>query len=474
MQFNSKVLSDTKAHWQVMIEGSEWAKYINQARTNLAKRLKVKGFRSDKIPANIIKQKISAGNILREAHKDAMQAAYRFAVGQKSTINPVSQPTAQVDHIDQHKYVVNFVFDIFREPKISKYTNFDIKKPVIEVTELEIDTVYHNYLDSKSEFYPKAGAAALHDNVVLDFVGYQDGHAFAGGKATNFAVTLGNKQLIPGFEEQLVGTKAGQTLDVKVTFPADYPKEELRNQKAVFKTTIKEIRSQKPPVLNQVFFNQIGFNDISTEKAFRERISSNLASQKEEQAKEEFFEELFKAIAIEAQVKVPASVLAKEQIRLKKEFEQKVQEQNLTLKQYKKRAHMTERDIDQLLWDDALLSVQKELIIRSVIKQEKMEVSEQEIKAEYKTLTDQMRISEEMLRESYLPETKIKDKLLREKVMDFLYQHNGNKSSVPKTKPKTHPKKTTQAKKANNNKPKAKSVSHKTQNNPAVKKTSKK
>ena len=233
----------------VEINGDEWSKKIDDAFKKVIKTVKIDGFRPGKAPRNIYEQKYGKASLVMEAVDNSMQEAYSKAL-EEFKGEPIVQPTVAIEKADEEGVVYVFTFTTKPEVKIKKYTGLNVKKDVVKVTKKDVDAEIEKMRKEYADLQVKEGKAEEGDTVIIDFEGFDKDKAFEGGKAENYALELGSHSFIPGFEEALIGVKAGDKKDVNVSFPEDYHAEELKGKPVVFKVTVHEVKTKVYPELN--------------------------------------------------------------------------------------------------------------------------------------------------------------------------------------------------------------------------------
>ena len=237
----------------ITIDGDEWQKILDDTFKKVNKTVKIDGFRPGKAPRNIFEKKYGKATIISQAVEDQMQEAYKKALD-KFSGDPIIQPTVAIKEVNDEKVTYLFTFTTKPEVKIKKYTNLGVKKDEVKVTAKDVNEEIEKMRKEYADLQVKDGKAQKGDTVIIDFEGFDNGKVFDGGKAENYSLELGSNSFIPGFEDALIGTKAGDKKDVNVTFPEDYHAEELKGKPVTFKVTVHEVKTKVLPELNEEFF----------------------------------------------------------------------------------------------------------------------------------------------------------------------------------------------------------------------------
>ena len=232
MQKEVTKLENSQTNITLSFSGEEWANAQKKAFNKLANNVEVQGFRKGHAPENLVRQKINQAQVLNDAIDVVLQPAYEQVLKEEKLV-PFVQPEVEVTKISESELEVIIKITTAPEVTLGSYKGLKVAREAVEVTKEEIDAEIARLCANNAELIVKDTEAKLGDTTVIDFKGFVDGKAFDGGSAENFALELGSNQFVPGFEEQLVGTKAGESKDVVVTFPTQYVPE-LHSHKNIF------------------------------------------------------------------------------------------------------------------------------------------------------------------------------------------------------------------------------------------------
>lgn len=229
------------------VSGDTWKKAQNKAFKKLAKNVELPGFRKGQAPESLIKKHISTQSILMEAVEEVAGKALMDGV-EEHDLQLVARPQLDFDGIDEEKVDFKFIITVKPEVTLGEYKNLDVKKADASVTDEDVAAEVTRLQERYAELVVKEdGAVEEKDTAVIDFEGFKDGVAFEGGKGENYPLEIGSGSFIPGFEEQLIGMKAEETREIKVTFPENYQAADLAGQEATFKVTVHEIKAKELP-----------------------------------------------------------------------------------------------------------------------------------------------------------------------------------------------------------------------------------
>ena len=381
---------------------------LDRAFNAVKKNIAVPGFRKGHIPRPVFNQRFGEESLYQEVLNALLPAAYEAAV-KEAGLEVVAQPKIDVTSMEKGQDWV-ITADVVTKPevKLGAYKDLEVSVEVSkEVTDAEVDERIERERNNLAELVLKDGAAAEGDTVVIDFVGSVDGVEFDGGKGDNFSLGLGSGQFIPGFEDQLVGHSAGETVDVVVTFPEDYQAADLAGKEAKFVTTIHEVKEKEVPALDDELAKDID-EEVETLAELKEKYRKELA-----EAKEAAYNDAVEAAAIDLAVEnaeivdLPEEMIHEEVHRAVNEFLGNMQRQGISPDMYFQITGTTQEDLHKQYEADAAARTKTNLVVEAVAKAEGFEASAEEVEAEITSLAtdynmeaDRVRqlLSEEMLK----------------------------------------------------------------------------
>ena len=361
----------------ITIDGDEWRKILDDTFKKVNKTVKIDGFRPGKAPRNIFEKKYGKATIISQAVEDQMQEAYKKALD-KFSGDPIIQPTVAIKEVNDEKVTYLFTFTTKPKVKNKKYTNLGVKKDEVKVTAKDVNEEIEKMRKEYADLQVKDGKAQKGDTVIIDFEGFDNGKAFDGGKAENYSLELGSNSFIPGFEDALIGTKAGDKKDVNVTFPEDYHAEELKGKPVTFKVTVHEVKTKVLPELNEEFFLDLGLEDVKTVEDLKKTIKETMESQKEYEAENKFMDDLFEALLKETTVEIPHELIHEEIDRMIEQYAERLKMQGITLEQFYKFTNSNEDALRSQMHDEAEKRVKLRFAIDEIIDLEKIDATEEE------------------------------------------------------------------------------------------------
>ena len=372
----------------IKIEGKEWEEAMDKAFQKANKKAKIDGFRPGKAPKDIFIKKYGKESLMMDAADLSINDAYLKMLEENKDLEIVAQPELKLKSLDENG--VEFVFTLTLKPevKLGKYKGLKVTKDSTEVTEEEIDETIMNMRNRYAENRVKDGEIVDGDVAVIDFEGFKDDVPFEGGKSEGYSLKIGSHTFIPGFEEALVGMKAGESKDIHLTFPEDYHSEELKGQPVVFKVTVNEVKETIIPELSKEFYEDLGMEGINDEESLRNQVKENIAARKEMEAENKYTDDLLKAAIENMTVEVPEVMVTEEIDRMLRQYEDNLKMQGLTLEQFYQFTNSDEAALKDQMKEEALNRVKARLLLEEVAKVEKLEISDEEADQEAEKLAE--------------------------------------------------------------------------------------
>ena len=350
--------------------------------------LNVPGFRKGKVTRQVFNRMFGEEALYEDALNAVLPKAYDAAVAEAG-LDVVAQPKIDVKSMEKGQdWVVTAEVTVKPEVKLGEYKNLTVAKQEREVTDADVEERLNQKRNQQAELVVVEEPAKEGDTVVIDFEGFKDGVAFEGGKGENYSLELGSGSFIPGFEDQLVGAKAGDDVEVKVTFPEDYQAEDLAGQEAIFKVKVHEVKEKELPALDDEFAKDVD-DEVETLDELKAKIREELTATKASQAQEAVHDEaLRKAVENAEVVELPHVMVHDEVHRAMDEFLNNMQRQGISPEMYYQLTNSTEADLHKQFEQDAELRVKTNLVIEAIVKAENLEATEEEIEKEIAELAE--------------------------------------------------------------------------------------
>ena len=406
----------------VVVDEKSWKDAQEASTKKLCKEVQVDGFRKGNVPEAIAKRHINQGKMLDEAINSLLPSIYK-EIMEEEKIEPFAQPQVDVTKISDTNLEVKFVIVTAPEVELGEYKGLKIGKKEVKVSAKEVEEEVEKLLKENASLVLKEGASEMGDTVVFDFVGTVDGKAFYGGSAQNYSLELGSHQFIPGFEEQLVGVKAGEHKDVNVTFPEQYTPE-LAGKAAVFACDVHEVKAKKLPELNDEFVKELN-RGVETVEALKENTKKDIQARKEQESKREFLEKLYEKIASGSKVEIPEEMIKEQAANMKKDMEQRMAQSGLTLEQYLQFTGQKLEDFDAQLEKDAKKDITNYFLLEEVGKKESLELTDADVEFEYAKLAEQYKMKLEDVKKALEKQNaQFRHNLKMTRIEEFLIKEN--------------------------------------------------
>ncbi|WP_428815433.1 trigger factor [Lactococcus lactis] len=412
--------SDTKGTLSFSIDQETIKTGLDKAFNKVKANISVPGFRKGKISRQMFNKMYGEEALFEEALNAVLPTAYDAAV-KEAGIEPVAQPKIDVAKMEKGSDW-ELTAEVVVKPTVSlgDYKDLTVEvEATKEVSDEEVETRLTNSQNNLAELVVKETAAENGDTVVIDFVGSVDGVEFEGGKGSNHSLELGSGQFIPGFEEQLVGTKAGETVEVKVTFPENYQAEDLAGKEALFITTVNEVKAKELPELDDELAKDID-EEVETLDELKAKFRKEL-----EESKAEAYDDAVETAAIEAAVanaeikEIPEEMIHEEVHRAMNEFLGGMQQQGISPEMYFQITGTSEDDLHKQYEADADKRVRTNLVIEAIAAAENFTTSDEEVKAEIEDLAGQYNMPVEQV-EKLLPVDMLKHDIAMKKAVEVI------------------------------------------------------
>lgn len=426
MKASVKYESDTLVKLTITVDAEELAVAEQLATKNLAKNLKVAGFRKGKVPLAVAIKNIDPNTLQQQTIDNALSKSVAEAF-LFNEIQALERPSVEVK-----KFVPGETLEFTAEAqilpavKLGNYKKLKLKTEKVAVLDKDVDEIIERIRSGYAEKKEVKRAAVDGDEVIIDFVGKRDGVAFDGGTGSDFALKLGSKQFIPGFEEGIIGHKAGDVFDLDLKFPDDYGKADLKGAKVVFTTTVKCVHELTTPGLTDELAAKAG--PFKTVDELKTDIKRELTAQKEREIGEKVKDDLVKQLVAASKVPIPEILVADQLKSIEQDFTNNLMYQGITIDQYLENKGFESREkwLETEVHEVAVKRVQSGLVLAELSKVENITVSEDEIEKQIEMYKLQYGKNPEALKQFEQPEVRhdITNRLLTEKTVERLLEIN--------------------------------------------------
>ena len=383
----------------VSSEGEEWAKYTKKEYNKLAKKVTVRGFRPGHVPADMIKARVNMGEVLNEALFNAVNDGFAEAVREEK-LEIFTQPKLEVSKIDEKGFEATVTFGLAPQVTLGQYKQMGIKAKATRVLEKDIKAMIDDLKKEHAVMQIKEGAAKDGDTVIIDFIGYVDGTPFEGGDAKGYELKLGSNSFIPGFEEGLVGIKAGEKRTLTLTFPENYV-EKLKGKEATFDVTCNDVKETIMPKLNQEFIDELNIEEVTDEETLKAYCKKQISVRKEQENKNEQLNEIINTAIDNATVIVPPAVIDEEADAMLKQLKDHIAQSGLSYEDYLSISGSDEKKLEEQRRADALRNIKASLVVNKIMNAEGLGVTNDMLEAQYKSIADQYHMDVNEVRSTF-------------------------------------------------------------------------
>lgn len=406
----------------ITVPSEDFDKALDQAFNKVKKDIQVPGFRKGKIPRQMFEKRFGVESLYQDALDIVLPGAYSKAIDETG-IKPVDQPSVDVKEIEKGKdLVLELEVTVEPEVELGEYKGLEGKEIDAEVSEDDVNEQIEALLGQYAELVVKEGEVAEGDVANIDFKGFVDGEAFEGGEMEGHDLEIGSGTFIPGFEDQLIGLKAGEEKDVEVTFPEEYQAEELQGKDATFKVKLNEVKEKEAKELNDEFVKEEleGFEGVETADEVKKQIEEDLKNFKEQERDYELRESLVVQAAENAKMEIPEAMVESEQQRMLQEYEQRLAQQGLNLELFEQISGQTKEDLLEQMKDDAFKRVRTGLTLQAIAQAENIEATEEDVDNELQKLADQFQMAKDDIKKVLGDLSVIENDIKNQKAIEFL------------------------------------------------------
>lgn len=385
----------------IKIEGKEWEDALDKAFKKANAKAKIDGFRPGKAPKNVFIKKYGIESLFMDAAEFCVDLAYQKMIDENKDLQIAAQPVLNIKSIDEKYVEFSFTLTLKPEVKLGKYKGLNVKKETVKVTKEEIEHSIDHMREHYKENILKEGKVENGDIAIIDFEGFKDGVAFPGGKGENYSLEIGSNTFIPGFEEQLIGMKAGEEKDINVTFPSDYHEESLKGAPVVFKVKVNEVKEVKIPELDKDFFDDLGMEGINTKEALEKQVKENIKASKEREVENKYIDALLDKIIEDTEVDVPETMINDETDRMIQQFSEQIGMQGITLEQFYQFTNSNEAKLKEQYHDEAIKRIKYRLVLDEIIKAEKINVADKDVDKKLDEIAKKYNMTKDEVKKQY-------------------------------------------------------------------------
>ena len=453
-------LEKSRVALTIETSAEEFEAGVNKAYLKMRGKINVPGFRVGKAPRKIIEKMYGAEVFYEEAVNIILPDAYEAAVKEQE-LDVVGYPEVELESCTKDGVVFKCTVAVYPEVKLGQYKGLEAPKAEVKVVAADVNARLKEMADRNSRLVSVERAVKKGDTADIDFEGFDNGVAFDGGKGENFDLEIGSGSFVPGFEEQLIGMKAGEEKDIDITFPENYTPE-LAGKPVVFHVKVNEVKVKEVPALDDEFAKDV--SEFDTLKELKADIKKKLTAERTESAQRAFEDVLMAKVAEGVEADVPHEMVELQAEQMTEGFKQQLASQGIPFDQYLKMTNTTEADFKSQAYGPAEQQVKMDLAVSAIVKAENLEATDDEVEAEMKKVADRYGMDLDTVKKYLRPE-EVKEQVIREKVIKLVADN-----AVAVAPAEALAEEETEAEAAEEKKPAKKAAAKK----PAAKKTAKK
>ena len=404
------------------IEAKKFDEAIMKVYQKSARYFNIPGFRKGKAPFNIVERMYGDEIFYEDAFNELVPSIYEKEI-EDNKIEAVSKPEINIVKMKKGEDLVfTAVVQTKPEVKLGKYKGIELKKVEYPVTDEDVEHELAHVQEHNARIITVEDRPVQDKDIaVIDFQGFVDGKAFEGGKAEKHELEIGSKTFIPGFEDQVIGMKVGEEKDINVKFPEDYFSKDLAGKDATFKVKLHEIKEKQLPALDDEFAKDV--SEFDTLKDYKTSIKEKKQAQNDDRAKHETENLAIEAVSNETKIDIPSGMIETEIDAMIRDLEQQLSYQGINLDQYLKIMNKTRKEVEENYKEQAEKNVKSRLILEEIIKEEKIESTDEEINAKIKEMATNYGRKEEELSKNEALKEYIANTIKTEKAIELIIKN---------------------------------------------------
>ena len=408
-------LEKSRVALTIETSAEEFEAAVNKAYLKMRGKINVPGFRVGKAPRKIIEKMYGAEVFYEEAVNIILPDAYEAAVKEQE-LNVVGYPEVELESCTKDGVVFKCTVAIYPEVKLGQYKGLEAPKAEVKVAAADVNARLKEMADRNSRLVSVDRAVKKGDTADIDFEGFDNGKAFDGGKGENFDLEIGSGSFVPGFEDQLIGMKAGEEKDIDITFPENYTPE-LAGKPVVFHVKVNEVKVKEVPAVDDEFAKDV--SEFDTLKELKADIKKKMTAERTEAAQRAFEDVLMAKVAEGVEAEIPHEMVELQAERMMEQFKQQLAAQGIPFDQYLKMTGTTEADFRKQADGPAAEQVKMDLAVEAIIKAEGLEATDEDVENELKNVAEKYGMDLETVKKYLRPED-VKEQVIREKAVKIV------------------------------------------------------
>ena len=408
-------LEKSRVALTIETSAEEFEAAVNKAYLKMRGKINVPGFRVGKAPRKIIEKMYGAEVFYEEAVNIILPDAYEAAVKEQE-LEVVGYPQVELESCTKDGVVFKCTVAVYPEVELGQYKGLEAVKAEVKVMAADVNARLKEMADRNSRLVSVERAVKKGDTADIDFEGFDNGVAFDGGKGENFDLEIGSGSFVPGFEDQLIGMKAGEEKDIDITFPENYTPE-LAGKPVVFHVKVNEVKEKQVPAIDDEFAKDV--SEFDTLKDLKADIKKKLTAERTESAQRAFEDVLMAKVAEGIEADIPEEMVELQAERMMEQFKQQLASQGIPFDQYLKMTNTAEADFRKQAQGPAADQVKMDLAVEAIIKAEGLEASDEDVESEMKSVAEKYGMDLDTVKKYLRPED-VKEQVIREKVVKLV------------------------------------------------------
>ena len=408
-------LEKSRVALTIETSAEEFEAAVNKAYLKMRGKINVPGFRVGKAPRKIIEKMYGAEVFYEEAVNIILPDAYEAAVKEQE-LEVVGYPQVELESCTKDGVVFKCTVAVYPEVKLGQYKGLEAPKAEVKVVAADVNARLKEMADRNSRLVSVERAVKKGDTADIDFEGFDNGVAFDGGKGENFDLEIGSGSFVPGFEDQLIGMKAGEEKDIDITFPENYTPE-LAGKPVVFHVKVNGVKEKQVPAIDDEFAKDV--SEFDTLKDLKADIKKKLTAERTESAQRAFEDVLMAKVAEGIEADIPEEMVELQAERMMEQFKQQLASQGIPFDQYLKMTNTAEADFRKQAQGPAADQVKMDLAVEAIIKAEGLEASDEDVESEMKSVAEKYGMDLDTVKKYLRPED-VKEQVIREKVVKLV------------------------------------------------------
>ena len=408
-------LEKSKVVLTIEVGAEEFETAINKAYLKMRGKIAVAGFRPGKAPRKMIEKLYGVEVFYEEAVNIVLPDAYESAVKEQE-LAVVGYPEVELVECGKEGVTFKATVAVYPEVKLGQYKGLEAPKAEVKVMAADVNARLKEMAERNAHLVSVERAVKKGDTANIDFEGFDNGVAFEGGKGENFDLEIGSGSFVPGFEEQLIGMKAGAEKDIDISFPENYTPE-LAGKSVVFHVKVNEVKVKEVPAIDDEFAKDV--SEFETLKEFKADLKAKITAERKEAAQHAFEDVLMKKVADGVECEIPEEMIATQAEGMLSNFKQQLASQGIPFEQYLQMTGTTEADFKAQAEGPATEQVKMDLAIEAIVKAEGLEATDEDVEENLKSVSEKYGMDPEMVKK-YLPVEQVKEQVIREKVIKLV------------------------------------------------------